>query len=113
MIDVLTRLIPWLQGSPTWVQGLVIGWVVYSAVVVIAVILTPRTLSQQNSESPNPPAASPPAAKTESKASNERATIHQETRGDNSPAIAGVEGDVTINNKQMTTNQKKKKGQPK
>lgn len=91
MLVVLTKLIPWIQAYPTWLQTVVAGWVVLTAVVLAALLLTPRSLQQAGSETPNPPVAN-----TDSKIPAGPTTIEQQTKGDNSPAVAGVEGDVNI-----------------
>ena len=88
MLDVLTKLIPWIQAYPPWLQAVVAGWIVLTAVILAALLVTPRTLQQHGSQMPNPRVAN--------KDSKMPAGIEQQTKGDNSPAVAGVEGDVKI-----------------
>jgi hypothetical protein len=95
MLDVLTKLVPWIQGYPMWLQTAVAAWIVAVALsgglLFAALVLTPRSSQQHGSQTANPPAAN-----TDSKIPAGPTTIEQQTKGDNSPAVAGVEGDVNI-----------------
>lgn len=95
MIDMVTKLIPLIQAYPVWLQTIVAGWIVLTGIVATVVLLallflTPRRLEQHDSQASNPPVVNKdskiPAGPT----------IEQQTKGDNSPAVAGVEGDVNI-----------------
>jgi hypothetical protein len=100
MLDVLTKVIPWIQAYPTWPQTIVAAWIVFTAVILAALLLTPRSLQQHGSETLNPTAATTgsktPAASDDFKTPAGQPSIQQQTKGDNSPAVAGVEGDVNI-----------------
>ena len=89
----LTKLIPFLQQYPAWVQSLIGLWIVFSALLLILLIFTPRTISTRQS-------AQEMKANDERNRSSGDSIITQETRGDNSPAVSGVEGDVTITTEQ-------------
>ena len=95
MLDTLTKMIPWFQTYPTWLQAIVAVWIVATGVLVALLLMIPRTTLQQHDS----PSLTTPTVKTEPKNSagpgNSR-TYEQQTKGDNSPAVAGVEGDVNI-----------------
>lgn len=97
MLDILTKLIPFIQSYPTWLQQALASWIIVaggSGVIIIALfILTPsRTLVEEHT----PQAPPTPVVKVEPKSSGSRNSIEQKTQGDNSPAISGVSGDVNI-----------------
>ncbi len=101
MLDVITRVIPWLQAYPAWLQAVVAAWIVFTALILAALLLTARSLQQHGSEILNPKAATTeskaPIASEDFKTPGGQPSIQQQTKGDNSPAVAGVEGDVNIN----------------
>ena len=91
MIDTLPKIIPWLQAYPMWLQAVVAGWAILTTLILVMLLLIPRAQDK-------------PHAPTEKIAPNEQKieqapglpVINQETKGDNSPAVQGVDGDVNI-----------------
>src|SRR6266511_3146288 len=84
MLDTLTKIIPWLQTYPTWLLTLVAGWIVATGVLVALLLVIPRTTLQQHDSQ----TMTTPTLKTE--------IYEQQTKGDSSPAVQGVDGDVNI-----------------
>jgi hypothetical protein len=95
MLDTLTKVIPWLQTYPTWLQTILAAWIVATGVLVALLLIIPRTTPQQHDSQ----TLTTPTVKKEpenSAQSGNSRTYEQQTKGDNSPAVAGVEGDVNI-----------------
>ena len=68
------------------------GWIMLTALIIVLFLLTPRNLHlRHNSEGTNP---TNNTANTDP--SREPPKTSQQTAGDNSPAVQGVEGDVNI-----------------
>jgi hypothetical protein len=102
MADVL-KLIPWLQEYPTWLQTAVAFWMGLTALLGILLLLTPRT-----SPSPGSQPSSTVGANRDSASSTQTTTIEQTTKGDNSPAVGGIEGNVDIKIEQRSQGEQKK-----
>ena len=86
MFDTLIKLIPLVQGYPMWLQMIVATWIVISAVVIALLFITPKTPTEDQSNFPTSPAPT----------IEPKPLVNQQTTGDNSPTVAGVEGNVTI-----------------
>ena len=84
----LTKLIPWLQGYPIWLQSLVAIWMLFTVVVVWMLLFTPRMSVRVVPQ--------PPSATDVNRDGNRQTTVEQTTKGNNSPAVAVGEGDVDI-----------------
>ena len=48
MLDTLTKMIPWFQTYPTWLQAIVAVWIVATGVLVALLLMIPRTTLQQH-----------------------------------------------------------------
>ncbi len=86
-----TKMIFWLHEYPGWLQSIMAVWLLLTALLVIFLIITPRKSTDTLSQ----PLPNVGASKNSSALANPK-VITQETKGDNSPAVAGVEGDVNI-----------------
>ncbi len=86
MLDTLTKMIPWFQAYPTWLQAIVAVWIVATGVLVALFLIIPRTTLQQRDSR----TLITPTVETEHKNSAALGRVEQQTKGDNSPAVAGV-----------------------
>jgi hypothetical protein len=95
MLDTLTKVVPWLQTYPTWLQAIVAAWIVATGILGALLLMIPRTTPQQldSQTLTTPSVKKEPENPTEPGTSR---TYEQQTKGDNSPNVSGVEGDVNI-----------------
>lgn len=100
MLDQLTKLIPFIHQYPVYFQWIVVGWFAVGAFLVGGLILIPQTQVQKQILPPTPPIA----ATQKSQGGPSPIVIDQQTKGNNSPAISGVKGDVNIHIKNENPN---------
>jgi cytoskeletal protein RodZ len=85
-----TKLIPWFQQYPVWLQSLVAIWILFGGVLLVILLVTPVT------SPPSRPGQSTSAESNREPDTSTPSSVEQTTSGNNSPAVAVGKGDATI-----------------